>query len=147
MMDQEIQKDTTAGLTDNINSDRPGDAPPVPPEIVKRYDKQIGSVWWHAKGRDKDPTIGIEISGLRKTFGGYVWNDWWYFMKVVHQATVEGERPQCYWYRKRKVPDPENPEHYEIEEEYIGSNLIDPDTGDALDVPQELQHSYGNLCN
>lgn len=147
-MDQDSQEpEDIAGKVENINSDRPSDAPPVPSQVIKRYDKQITGVWWHAKGRETDPTIGVEINGLRKTFGGYVWNDWWYFMKAVHPADSEDELPQCYVYRKKKVADPDNPDNFEIIEEYIGSDFIDPDSDLPLPIPLELKHSYKDLCN
>lgn len=135
------------GKMDSINDKRPLDAEPVPSGIIEKYGNKITSVWWHAKGREDDPTIGVEISGLRKTFGGYTWNEWWYFMKAVHPAEDEDEMPQCYWYRKRKVPDKENPKEYEIIEEYVGERLYDPDTGYELEVPQLLLHDPEELCS
>ena len=135
------------GQQANVNDDRPPDAEPVPSKLLEKYRNKIDSVWWHAKGRDKDPSIGVEISGLRKTFGGYTWDEWWYFMKTVHPADSEDEMPQCYWYRKRKVPNPANPKDYEIIEEYVGERLYDPETGYDLEVPPELQHDPEDLCN
>lgn len=135
------------GKSDTINDQRPQGVPPVPPNLIAKYGDKIGSVWWHAKGRGEDPTIGVEIDGIRKTFGGYTWNDWWYFMKTVHEAENDEDMPQCYWYRKRKIPDPDNPNHFEIVEEYVGERLEDPDTGYDLEIPPEIKHDPESLCN
>jgi hypothetical protein len=134
------------GKTDTVNDDRPPGAEPVPPSLLEKYGNKIGSVWWFAKGREDDPSIGVEIDGLRKTFGGYTWNEWWYFMKTVHEAETEDDKPQCYWYRKRKIPNPSNPDDYEIIEEYVGERLYDPDTGYDLEVPPEISHAEEDLC-
>lgn len=141
--------DQDEGVT-NVNVERPKDAAPVPTSILERFGNKIDNVWWYAKGRngpDGDPTIGIEVDGLRKTFGGYTWNEWWYFQKTVHEDEEGEEPPQCYWYRKRKIPDPENPDDYEIIEEYVGVRLVDPDTGYDLPVPEELKHRPEDLCS
>jgi len=133
----------------NINATRPRDAAPVPSSILERFGNNIGDIWWYAKGRngpDGDPTIGIEVAGLRKTFGGYVWNEWWYFQKSVHENEGE-EPPDCYVYRKRKVPDPNDPDEYEIVEEYVGVDWKDPDTGYDLPIPEELEHRPEDLCS
>jgi len=135
------------GAKSDINDKKPDDAERVPPELIARYGDKIDSVWWYAKGREDDPTIGVEINGLRKTFGGYTWKDWWYFMKIVHPAKDKGEMPQCYWYRKRKLPEKDNPQSYEIIEEYVGERLIDPDTGLDLEIPKEIKHPIEDLCN
>jgi len=135
--------------SENVNRERPLDAAPVPDEILTKHGNKIGDVWWYAKGRNGphgDPTIGVEVDGVRKTYGGYVWNDWWYFQKTVHKSEVEGEPNKCYWYRKRKVPDPYNPDDFKTEEEYVGNILIDLDTGLEVNVPMELQHEPNDLC-
>ena len=134
------------GAKSDINDKRPANAEAVPQELIEKHGSSITSVWWHAKGRDQDPTIGVEIKGIRKTFGGYTWKDWWYFMKVVHPAKSEDEMPQCYWYRKRKLPDPSEPQTYEIAEEYIGERLHDPDTGYDLEIVPEIKHHPEELC-
>lgn len=133
----------------NVNGLRPAGAEPVPNDLIQRYGAHITDVWWFAKGRegpDGDPTIGVEIEGIRKTFSGYVHNDWWYFQKTVHAPSDPDELPQCYWYRKRKVPDPANPDEFITEEEYVGENLVDPDSGLPIDVPEGLQHDPRDLC-
>lgn len=135
------------GAKTNINDKRPMDAELVPPNLIQKYGHKISSVWWHAKGREDDPSIGVEIDGIRKTFGGYTWNDWWYFMKTVHPSDDEDEMPQCYWYRKRKIPDPNNPNNYEVDEEYVGERLHDPDTGYDLEIVPEIKHQLEDLCN
>ncbi len=145
------QLDKPIGQGDSLNAKRPKDAAPVPSSLLERYGNKIEDVWWYAKGRngpDGDPTIGINVDGLRKTFGGYVWNEWWYFQKKVHGGEDEEDTPlKCYWYRKRKVPDPNNPEEYEIVEEYVGIRLIDPDTNYDVPVPEELEHDLRDLCH
>ena len=135
------------GQMDSINDERPPDAVPVPPGLIEKHGNKITGVWWHAKGREDDPTIGVEIEGLRKTFGGYTWNEWWYFQKTVHPAEGEDDMPQCYWYRKRKIPDEGNPDNYEIVEEYVGERFYDLDTGYDLEIPLELQHAPEDLCH
>ena len=131
------------------NEDRPKLADPIPDQLIERYGGRIGDVWWFAKGRngpDGDSTIGVEVDGIRKTFGGYVWNDWWYFQKTVHKTEDPNQPNKCYWYRKRKIPDPLNPDEFETVEEYVGSKLKDPDSGLPIDVPQELRHEKKDLC-
>lgn len=133
-----------------MNKERPAETNPIPTDIVSKYASKIGDVWWYAKGRNGpggDPAIGIEIDGIRKTFSGYVWNEWWYFQKVVHKSDDENIPDQCYWYRKMKVPDPSNPEDYETVEEYVGVKLKDLDTGLPIDVPLEIQHDAKTLCS
>lgn len=129
-----------------MNKTRPEHTNPIPNELVQRYGGRINDVWWHAKGREEDPTIGVEVDGVRKTFGGYVWNDWWYFQKTVHYSDDPNEPNTCYWYRKRKVPDPDNPGEFKTIEEYVGSKLKDLDTGLPIEVPEELQHDPSYLC-
>jgi len=129
----------------NINNKCPEDAPRVPASLIEKYGHNIASVWWYAKGRDKDPTIGVEIDGVRKTFGGYTYQDWWYFMKTVHEGSDE-TGPQCYVYRKKKVPDPSSEREFEVIEEYIGPEFIDPDTNLPLPIVHELKHAYEDLC-
>ena len=131
------------------NRERPAETNPIPTDIIAKYASQIGKIWWNAKGRNGpggDPTIGIEIGGIRKTFSGYVWDDWWYFQKTVHRSDDPNVPNQCYWYRKKKVPDPSNPDDFETIEEYVGAKLIDLDTGLPIDVPQEIQHDSKTLC-
>jgi len=132
-----------------MNETRPSEANPIPKEIIAKFGNRVGDIWWHAKGRngpEGDPTIGIEVDGIRKTFGGYVWNEWWYFQKTVHKFEDPTEPNQCYWYRKRKVSDPDNPDEFVTIEEYVGAKLKDIDTGLAIDVPEELQHKPEKLC-
>ena len=143
------QDDDTPKSKKDPNAARPPGAVPIPPNIVAKYSDRIGDVWWNAKGRSGasgDPTIGIEIDGLRKTFGGYVWNDWWYFQKVVHRTEDEEEPNQCYWYRKKKVKVSDSTDEYETLEEYVGSDLKDLDTGLEIPVPRELRHDPMDLC-
>ena len=145
-----LQMQPEIGQGEGINAERPRDAAPVPTELLERYGNQIEEVWWYAKGRngpDGDPTIGIEVEGVRKTFGGYVFEEWWYFMKLVHEAEEEDEEDQCYWYRKIKIPDPDRPGEYEIVEEYVGERLTNPDTGFDVPVPEELLHPEEDLCS
>lgn len=131
-------------MKENPNDYKPAGAEPVPASLVEKY--RIGEVWWFAKGRDEDPFIGVEINGVRKTFSGYTYKDWWYFMKLVHPASDENEGARCYWYRKRKLRDPDDPEKFKISEEYVGANLHDPDSGSQIKIPQELLHDESDLC-
>ena len=133
----------------NLNLEKPPNANPIPKEILGKYGNNITDIWWNAKGRngpDGDPTIGVEINGLRKTFSGYVWDDWWYFQKVVHKTDNPEEPNKCYWYRKKKVPDETDPKEFKTIEEYVGAKLKDLDTGIAIQVPQELRHKTETLC-
>lgn len=132
--------------TKDINVGRPEGAIPVPSALIQKYNDRIGSVWWFAQGRETDPTIGVEIDGIRKTFSGYVHNSWWYFMKMVHPGKTKNDPDQCFWYRKRRVPDPNNPETFTIDEEYVGKILLNPDTDELLEIPEELEHKESSLC-
>jgi hypothetical protein len=140
-------KDDSEERLGNINDKRPAGAPPVPTGLLDKYSHQIEKVWWHAKGREEDPAIGVEILGVRKTYSGYTHNDWWYFKKLVHPASDEEEGARCYWYRKKKIQDPDNPDQYKIVEEYVGAKLYNPDTGYGLEIPQELRHNEDELCS
>tara|TARA_R100001244_G_scaffold25113_4_gene25648 strand:+ start:96701 stop:97108 length:408 start_codon:yes stop_codon:yes gene_type:complete len=131
---------------EDINQSKPADAAPVPGEIMGLYGSEITDVWWNAKGREEDPAIGVEINGVRKTFGGYTWNEWWYYLKPTH---YHADRPPDHsWYRKKKIPDPNNPNDFTTLDEYVGSmdeDLVDPDTNEEIEIPQGLEHNLREL--
>jgi hypothetical protein len=142
-----IQKDTSPKRESysaaELNKSRPAGVPPIPPGI-----NFIQDIWWEATGREGpkgDPSIGVEINGVRKTYSGWVWRDWWYFTRLVHEADSPQEEDKYYWYRKRKVPSPTDPDEFIVEEEYVGPELIDLDTGKRIEVPRELQKRYRNV--
>lgn len=132
-----------------FNDSRPPNTEPIPKILMSKFGDRITDVWWNAKGRNGpngDPSIGVEIDGIRKTFSGYVWNEWWYFQKVVHKSDDLNVEPnQCYFYRKKKISI-EGTDEFETIEEYVGAKLIDLDTNLPINVPFELQHHPNDLC-
>jgi hypothetical protein len=140
------------------NTKRPPDAPPVPPGLDK---VNIEDVQWDAPGRAPyvdpetgqqqpgDPRIGIQMSGVRKTKGGYAYNGWWYVLKLVHRkgsihkshGRREGiqERDIFYWYRRKRAPSPIPGREGKIIEQYVGKRLIDKDTRQRIIIPDALK--------
>jgi hypothetical protein len=92
---------------------------------------RVQSVWENAPGRyDEegnllDKWVGVQIQGVRKTQSGYVWNDWWFFLRHFP------DKEASYWYKKKRLPAKAGEEEGEIVEEYVGKEL-------PFEVPPEL---------
>jgi len=92
---------------------------------------RIESVWKNAPGRHDeeghlvDKWIGVQILGVRKTQSGYVYQDWWYFLRDFP------DKQASYWYRKKRLPAKAGEDEGEIVENYVGKEL-------PFEVPPEL---------
>jgi hypothetical protein len=139
------------------NSSKPADALPLPAGLEKQM---IEDVQWDAAGRAPeldeetqqmlpgDPRVGVQIGGVRKTKSGYVYNGWWYVLKLVHPAgqqhkshgIVQGiqEYDIYYWYRARRKIDP-NTGRSTKDEQYVGKILKDIDTKQRIIIPEALK--------
>lgn len=120
-----------------LNNNRPTGAIPLPLEL-----KQVEDIWWFAPGRDQDASIGAQMRGVRKTMSGWVFKDWWYFQRVVHPADSPQEEDKSYWYRKRRVPSKTDPDEFDVQEEYVGVELKNPDSDALIEIPEKLLQSY-----
>ena len=129
------------------NASRPHGVAPIP---GKFNNVMLGDVWFEAPGREEDPSVGVEIGGVRKTASGYVYNGLWFWRKKVHEkgekikkhGRVEGvvSQDRWYWYAKRRLPAKPGQKEGEIEEIYIGLDLIDPETGAKIYVPDPIKN-------
>ncbi len=145
-MKLQLLSEEQAKLGAQWNATKPTGVPPLPAAFANAA---IEDVDWSAPGRDEDPSVGIQIKGVRKTSSGYVYNDWWYFKKLVHakgeqikkKGRVEGvvSEDRFYWYRKKRLPAQPGQEEGRILEEYVGLDLKDPDTGIKIYVPETLR--------
>lgn len=120
-----------------LNEGRPTGAIPLPAEL-----KRVEDIWWFAPGREADASIGAQIKGVRKTMSGWVYDEWWYFKRVVHPADSPQEEDKSYWYRKKRIPSDTDPDEFDVIEEYVGVELKNPDTESLIQIPEELLKSY-----